>query len=695
MKHSLRMLLIMLLFVMFVSCEQKDTSIPTNNNFVSLTFGLDSTNEPLMHKAAIKLNDLVSKRSNHTLKINIQTVKTSDNSQVLIKLAQTGKLDIIATPTSNLSNFVPSMLFFDIPFLFSEKEDIYELIDGSLGDHILSKLNPLGLKGLTIWGNGFKQFSSNSPLLTPSDFENLTFATRSNPLIKDQFKTLNAKPVAIDISRVKESLANNLVDGQESSLAFINNNRLDKLQNTLTLSNHAYLCDIIAINSNNYNKLSKEHKEILRRSINDITNWQREELRKSEENLTVQFQSRDISVNMLFPSNKLAFQKELSEIKNKYWEVIGSDIMILADEFIHNKYGTDRYDSFIIGLNATFSGPEKVSGKAIRLGLQMATEEVNKSGGLLGKPIRIVQTDAMLNPSIGLTNVKSLIHSKNRLLAIFGGKHTPVVIEALQAIHEQRIPYLLSWSSSEELVNNGYEPNYVFRLSANDKDAARFLVKKALENANRIALVGMNTIWGKSNIKKMEFYLNQFGLTPTSVVIFDINKNKFNKTVAELAKTNTELVIYIGRADSLIQFITSMKEQDVKLDILSHWGITGSSMHNRLKEVSQGFAIKYIQTRASKFFDTQNFQDAFNSCKLCDWDVSNKRFLPATVHAYDLAMMLFQSIKESGKTDHESIKKGLENIQTFNGLMGNYTKPFSAENHEALKESDYYLKSLN
>ncbi len=64
-----------------------------------------------------------------------------------------------------------------------------------------------------------------------------------------------------------------------------------------------------------------------------------------------------------------------------------------ADNFLHMKYGSATYQSYAIGLNATFSGPEKISGRAIRLGLQMATEKINSNGGLLGKPVRIIQTE--------------------------------------------------------------------------------------------------------------------------------------------------------------------------------------------------------------------------------------------------------------------------------------------------------------
>ncbi len=90
-----------------------------------------------------------------------------------------------------------------------------------------------------------------------------------------------------------------------------------------------------------------------------------------------------------------------------------------------------------------------------------------------------------------------------------------------------------------------------------------------------------------------------------------------------------------------------------------------------------------------------SLKKAINDCKLCDIDSSYKGYLPATIHAYDLAMLLFQTVENSGKTDHESIRKGLESIETYDGLMGSFTKPFSSDKHDALRESDYFLKQMS
>lgn len=64
-------------------------------------------------------------------------------------------------------------------------------------------------------------------------------------------------------------------------------------------------------------------------------------------------------------------------------------------------------------------------------------------------------------------------------MAIIGGVHTPVALEQLPKIHELKIPYLGAWAAGTPIVDNGYNPNYVFRLSVRDAYAAPFFIQEA------------------------------------------------------------------------------------------------------------------------------------------------------------------------------------------------------------------------
>jgi len=359
------------------------------------------------------------------------------------------------------------------------------------------------------------------------------------------------------------------------------------------------------------------------------------------------------------------------------------------------KNDTEAGNTYNIGLNASLSGAEAISGEAILLGLQMAVEGINKSGGLLGKQVRIITKDDKTNTIVGKSNAEELIKQENPI-AIFGGKHTPVVLSYLKILNENSVPLMISWASGTAITNNSLKPNNVFRLSINDKDVSRIIAKKAIEKASRVSILSTDSSWGVANSDNVTNHLRDMGFPPVSKVMFlRNNETKFKEIMAELTESNPDLIIYFGKAGELVQFLTEMQKQDKFIPIISHWGITGSIYNDALLELAQKTNIQYLDTIASSAFEMDAFQTEFKNCTQCKWDFDKSPLLPATIQTYDLAGMLFESIKQSGHTDGRSVISSMENIESYNGLMGDFKYPFNNKTHDALRESDYILKSLS
>ena len=60
-------------------------------------------------------------------------------------------------------------------------------------------------------------------------------------------------------------------------------------------------------------------------------------------------------------------------------------------------------------------------------------------------------------------------------------------------------------------------------------------------------------------------------------------------------------------------------------------------------------------------------------------------------NAYDAMHLIALAIAKAGSTDGEKIRQGLYAIDTYEGLIKTYVKPFSPNNHDALDEHDYVM----
>ena len=121
-----------------------------------------------------------------------------------------------------------------------------------------------------------------------------------------------------------------------------------------------------------------------------------------------------------------------------------------------------------IGLDAELGYAGSTSAQAIRMGMLIAMEEVNQAGGVLGgRQLALIERDNKSLPARSLVNLKELAAQPD-LVAVFGGRFSPTFLEALPLVHELKLPLLNPWAAADGIVDNGYAPNYVFRLSLRD-----------------------------------------------------------------------------------------------------------------------------------------------------------------------------------------------------------------------------------
>jgi branched-chain amino acid transport system substrate-binding protein len=342
------------------------------------------------------------------------------------------------------------------------------------------------------------------------------------------------------------------------------------------------------------------------------------------------------------------------------------------------------------------SGSSK-SGISIQRGIEIAIDEINGAGGLLGRPLELVVKDHRGNPARGVDNIADFAKIEN-LVAVVGGLHTPVALSELEEIHKNEVIYLSPWAAGTPVVENGYDPNFVFRVSVRDEYAGGFLVRKALDRGfTRIALALEQTGWGRSNETAMLQALKAEGLKPVAVRWFHWGAQHMQTIVTDIVDTKADVILFVGNAPegkAIVRAIAEGPEMD-RVPLISHWGITGGDFYETTREYIELVDLTFLQTysflkpthpdRARKVIDqyVARYPDASSN---------NDIIAPVgTAHAYDLVHLLAQAIRQAQSIDRPAVRSTLENLEPYEGLVRDYQKPFSVENHDALEQTDFHL----
>jgi tripartite ATP-independent transporter DctP family solute receptor len=205
----------------------------------------------------------IKKRSNGRFEIKQHPGGALGGEREMLEGIQLGTVDLAAPATAVVGNFVPEVQILDIPFLFKNFDHAQAVLEGPIGQEMLSKFPSKGLIGLALGGNGFRQLTnSKQPVSSPDDLKGLKLRTMENQTHLTVWRALGALPTPMALPEVFTALQQRTVDGQENPIGAIINNRFGQVQKHLTITNHAFTSIAVVMSPTAFNPLSAEDKQM-------------------------------------------------------------------------------------------------------------------------------------------------------------------------------------------------------------------------------------------------------------------------------------------------------------------------------------------------------------------------------------------------------------------------------------------------
>jgi len=351
-----------------------------------------------------------------------------------------------------------------------------------------------------------------------------------------------------------------------------------------------------------------------------------------------------------------------------------------------------------VGLVAALSGPSAKSGEGITRGLTIAIDEINARGGVLGgRMIELVRRDDESNPGKGQTAARELLDKEGCVL-LFGGIDSPVSQAIVPLMNTARVPFMGVWAAATNITRNGANPNYVFRVSAVDVLVDRALIKHAMTSfgSKTPGLILVNNGWGESNLAGLTAAAQAAGIKLAGAEKFDDKDVDMTPQLQRLRDAGADTLILVGNAAPGAQVIKSLQRSAWTVPIVSHWGISGG----RFPELAGSWAGKVHFVQTYSFFGNQNEAGkrvlAALMAKYPDIKGPGDVTPPVGVaNAYDAMQLTALALDKAGATNGDKLRQGFLEIDSYQGLIKTYSKPFTDENHDALNENDYIMVRYN
>jgi branched-chain amino acid transport system substrate-binding protein len=343
-------------------------------------------------------------------------------------------------------------------------------------------------------------------------------------------------------------------------------------------------------------------------------------------------------------------------------------------------------DPIKIGVAGPFTGGSSSMGVSMRDGVRMATEEINKAGGVLGRKLVLVERDDEAKNERGVQIAQELIN-KEKVTATVGYINTGVALASQRFFQEAKIPVLNNVATGS-LVTHQFDDqpdNYIFRNAAHDSIQAPMIVEEAITRRGfkKVAILADSTNYGQLGRADLEKALELKGVKPVAVEKFNIKDVDMTAQLLKAKEAGAEAVLTYGIGPELAQIANGMTKLGWKVPMIGSWTLSMANFIDNAGPGGEGARMPqtFIQD------GTTPKRKAFIANYLKTFKPKNDRIDSpvSAAQGYDSVYLLVAGIKQANSTDGPKIKEALENLKApVEGVVTTYDKPFSKADHDAI-----------
>ena len=238
-----------------------------------------------------------------------------------------GKQEMMVSSTTALAGVSKEMALWDTPFLFTSTEEADAVLDGPVGQKVMSKLPAKGLVGLVYWENGFRNTTNNQkPIETTEDFIGAKLRVMPNPIYTETFKILGANPVPLEFSELYAALKVGKVDGQENPYTLILTSKFYEVQKYITATNHVYSPWIVLINKKYWDGLSKDEQKVLMDAAKASRDFERKDTREVSKKALAELRAKGMQFSKFAPKETGRLRDKLTRVNASIAAHVGVDL---------------------------------------------------------------------------------------------------------------------------------------------------------------------------------------------------------------------------------------------------------------------------------------------------------------------------------------------------------------------------------
>ena len=160
---------------------------------------------------------LVEERTEGKIVIRVFPDSVLGNEISVFRQMQFGGIDFARLSVSTLSEFVPEISILQLPYLFTDAEHMWRVLDGEIGKQLLETIEPYGLIGMSWFDAGSRNIYTKTPVKSLDDMKRLRIRVQESDFLSRMVSLWGAVPEKISYESVYSALQTGKIDGAENN----------------------------------------------------------------------------------------------------------------------------------------------------------------------------------------------------------------------------------------------------------------------------------------------------------------------------------------------------------------------------------------------------------------------------------------------------------------------------------------------
>jgi branched-chain amino acid transport system substrate-binding protein len=322
-------------------------------------------------------------------------------------------------------------------------------------------------------------------------------------------------------------------------------------------------------------------------------------------------------------------------------------------------------DTIKIGEFGSLTGDNASYGVSQNQGIQMAVEEINNSGGVLGKKLDLTVEDNQTKQGQTTTIVRKLI-SQDHAVALLGEVASSKTLEAAPVAQEAKIPLIATGATNPKVTQVG---DYVFRVCFIDDFQAVVIARFVLEKLHKTKVAFMTDVKQDYSVGLTQFardYLQKNGGQVVKEQSYSSGDKDFRAQLTDIKSANPDVILITGYYPEVSLIIREARQLGIKATFAGGDGWDGASLIPVGGKAIEGSYFSNHFSTEDKSPAVQQFVEKYKK-------KYNK--LPDAFAAlgYDSVNLLADAIKRAGSTDPEKLRDAIAGTKDFPGVTGKIT----------------------